>query len=91
MQDYFCQPVGLACGHVFCMSCLVDAMKGSVLLRPQVLPRQGRCPECRQQNVCRTCVELRELDKLVQLRYEAFEPSLGNPCKAAKETWQWTY
>ncbi|KAK9866361.1 hypothetical protein WJX84_008334 [Apatococcus fuscideae] len=67
--DYFCQPVGLACGHVFCMSCLVDAMKGSVLLRPQVLPRQGRCPECRQQNVCRTCVELRELDKLVQLRH----------------------
>ncbi|KAK9837533.1 hypothetical protein WJX84_000748 [Apatococcus fuscideae] len=67
--DVFCQPVGLACGHVFCMSCLVDAMKGSVLLRPQVLPRQGRCPECRQQNVCRTCVELRELDKLVQLRY----------------------
>ncbi|KAK9827193.1 hypothetical protein WJX74_009816 [Apatococcus lobatus] len=80
--DVFCQPVGLACGHVFCMSCLVDAMKGSVLLRPQVLPRQGRCPECRQQNVCRTCVELRELDKLVQLRHpEEHQKKLNH--------WEW--
>ena len=53
-------PVGLKCGHLFCMSCIKQAVGVESSKPLGRAPRQASCPSCRQRGVFAGAVELYE-------------------------------
>ncbi|KFM23126.1 putative E3 ubiquitin-protein ligase BAH1-like protein [Auxenochlorella protothecoides] len=68
------KPVGLVCGHKFCKRCVLEAAgfgraMGTFSSIVSHVPRRSVCPECRQPDVYRGAVSLREVGKLIAARH----------------------
>ncbi|CAD7701622.1 unnamed protein product [Ostreobium quekettii] len=75
--DTLFKPIALACGHVFCQSCLFEACgHGSQLGTAQAIlsciPSATRCPECRSDNVVAGARQLKVLSTTLQQRFPEY-------------------
>ncbi|KAK2078585.1 hypothetical protein QBZ16_003425 [Prototheca wickerhamii] len=64
----------LACGHKFCKRCALEAAGfgravGTFASIVSHVPRRAPCPACRQQDVYRGAVSLREVGRLIERRH----------------------
>jgi hypothetical protein len=72
--DIMYKPVGLGCGHKFCSPCALEAAGfgracGAFQNIISYIPARTPCPQCRQKNVYRSAVRLREVGRLIKSRY----------------------
>jgi hypothetical protein len=72
--DVMYKPVGLGCGHKFCRPCALEAAGfgkafGAFHNIISYIPARTPCPQCRQQNVYRSAVTLKEVGRLIKSRY----------------------
>lgn len=72
--DLMYKPVALACGHKFCKRCALEAAGfgravGTFASIVSHVPRRAPCPACRQQDVYRGAVSLREVGRLIERRH----------------------
>ena len=72
--DLMYKPVGLGCGHKFCRPCALEAAGfgracGAFRNIISYIPTRTRCPHCRQKNVYKNAVELKEVGILIRTRY----------------------
>lgn len=68
------KPVGLGCGHKFCRTCALESVGfGNVLgafeTIANYIPARMPCPECRQTNVYKNAVSLKEMGALIRERH----------------------
>eukprot|EP01024_Parvocaulis_polyphysoides_P017849 TRINITY_DN17874_c0_g1_i2.p2 TRINITY_DN17874_c0_g1~~TRINITY_DN17874_c0_g1_i2.p2 ORF type:complete len:324 (-),score=15.59 TRINITY_DN17874_c0_g1_i2:446-1417(-) len=68
------QPVGLGCGHKFCIDCAVAAVNnGELESRPlqflRSLNQFQQCPECRQHGVFKQMIQLKILDRVIHTKF----------------------
>ena len=68
------KPVGLGCGHKFCRSCALEAagfgkVFGAFRNIISYIPSRTPCPQCRQKQVYKGAVSLKELALLIKERY----------------------
>jgi hypothetical protein len=68
------KPVGLGCGHKFCKSCALEAagfgkVVGAFRNIITYIPARVSCPQCRQKQVYKGAVSLKELSSLIKDRY----------------------
>jgi hypothetical protein len=74
--DIMYKPVGLGCGHKFCRHCALEAagfgrIHGAFRNIVSYIPVRVACPQCRQPNVYRNAVSLKEVGALIRARYPA--------------------
>jgi len=72
--DLMYKPVGLGCGHKFCSPCALEAAGfgkayGAFQNIISYIPTRIPCPQCRQENVYRSALTLREVGMLIKSRY----------------------
>ena len=72
--DLMYKPVGLGCGHKFCRQCALDAAGfgracGAFRNIVSYIPARTPCPHCRQTNVYKNAVSLKEVGTLIRSRY----------------------
>ena len=72
--DVMYKPVGLSCGHKFCSPCALEAAgfgkaSGAFHNIISYIPTRTPCPQCRQKNVYKNAVTLREVGRLIKSRY----------------------
>jgi RING-type zinc-finger len=72
--DVMYKPVGLGCGHKFCSPCALEAAgfgKAFGVFHNIIsyIPTRTPCPQCRQKNVYKSAVSLREVGRLIKSRY----------------------
>ena len=68
------KPVGLGCGHKFCKACALEAagfgkVVGAFRNIITYIPARVSCPQCRQKQVYKGAVSLKELSSLIKDRY----------------------
>lgn len=68
------RPVGLGCGHKFCRQCALEAagfgrVVGAFRSIISYIPSRTCCPQCRQRDVYRGAVSLKQLSSLIKERY----------------------
>lgn len=72
--DLMYKPVALACGHKFCKRCALEAAGfgkaiGTFASICSHVPRRIPCPSCRQADVYRGAISLREVGRLIERRH----------------------
>lgn len=88
--DIMYKPVGLGCGHKFCSPCALEAAGfgkafGAFHNIISYIPTRTPCPQCRQKNVYKSAVTLREVGRLIKSRY----PEQWAERKSEERTKRW--
>ncbi len=91
--DLMYRPVGLACGHKFCRACALEAAGFGRLLGAfrnvvSYVPRRTPCPHCRQPDVYRTAIALKEVGALIRARHPEEWAARAGEERARARAWQ---